>query len=76
MALEHFLNGPNRTKFENLANTEISWNCLKIAIFSLQNIKTRPFSTISTGILGTHTPGRVFFIRILFFENAKIFLDF
>ena len=45
MTLEHFLNGPNRTKFENSENTEIAGTASKMAVSTFKiGTKTRSFS--------------------------------
>ena len=43
MTLEHFLNGPNRTKFENRKNADIAETNVKMTVFDLQNAKFRAF---------------------------------
>ena len=50
MTPEDLFNGPNPTKFENRKNAEILENTVKMAVFDLQNTKTRPFFKISTQI--------------------------
>ena len=64
ITLEHLLNGPIRTKFENRKNAEINGNSVKMAVFDLQNAQTRAFLKISRiHLIGlyqvyTYTPDR------------------
>ena len=46
MTLEHFLNGPNRTKFGKQKNIETPGKKHGVAIFDLQNIRIAPFFKI------------------------------
>ena len=72
MTLEHFLNGPNRTSFENQKNAEIAGNIVK-------NGRFRPSKRQNPGILKISTLNFVHVytwqgtvIYILFYENSKI----
>ena len=47
IALEHFLNGPNWTKFENRNNAQILVNSVKSGLLVIQNDTTEPFLKIS-----------------------------
>ena len=48
MALEHLMTGLNRKYLENRKNAEIAGKSVKIAVFDVQNAKTRAFFKIST----------------------------
>ena len=43
MAQKHFMNGPNRTKYDNKKNAEIHVNIVKVVKVAIQNGKYRPF---------------------------------
>ena len=45
--LGHLLNGLNRTEFENLENAEIQKSVWEMAVFDLQNTKTRSCFTVA-----------------------------
>ena len=54
LTIEHFWNGPNRTKIENQENTEIPGKSVKMVIFDLYNAKARSFSKYLLYILYLH----------------------
>ena len=71
MTLEHSLNGPNPTYFENRENAEIGRNIVKITFFDLRNTKTWPFYKIFCAILYTYTSDRALSQIFLFFNSIK-----
>ena len=75
MTLEHFLNGPSRTKYENLENTEIPWTAWKVAFSDLQNIKTRScFKTFTWNCVHIYT-WRCPLAYIPVFENSQMLFE-
>ena len=66
MTLEHFLNGRNRTHFENRENAGIEGNSVKMTFSTFKTPKLGHFSRYLPGMLYTYRPNRVF-------ENLKIF---
>ena len=73
MAIEHFLNGPSRTKFENQENTEIAGNGVKSGLFrSTKHQNSVNFIRYLPEISYTYTPDRVPSFIFRAFENSKI----
>ena len=56
MTVEHFLNGPNGTKFKNRENMEIPGNGVKLTIFDLKISILGHFPRCLHDILYTYTP--------------------
>ena len=70
---EHFLNGSNWTNFENRENAEIAGNSVKMALFDLQNTKTRPFFQDAYMKLCTHKHLPGFFDTYFGFRKFRKF---
>ena len=76
MTLEHFLNVPNQTNFENRENTEIAGNSVKTGRF----LSSKPqnwaiFSIYLLEIFYSYTPDRVLSQVFRLFENSENFPD-
>ena len=75
MILEHFLNDPNRTKFENRENTGILVNSVKSGTLGHSERQNSAVFKISTLNFVHVFTGKCSFTCILFFENLIDFLE-
>ena len=76
MTLEHFLNGPKRTKFENRENAEIPVNSVKSGLFwAVKTAKLRRISRCQLEMLYTYSSIRVLSSILKIVENSQLFLE-
>ena len=75
MALEHFLNSQNRTKFENLENDEILINrkCDKSGVLGYSKQQNSAVSQDTNLKLYTHIHLQVFFYIYPFLKTQKLY---